>query len=401
MRPILMGAFAALLGLAPAAWAETVVCDMDDCTTLQADPDVVLEFGHDDEFSYDKVIAVIDDILGVSGLTANFQLWSTREVDNAAALIDGEVRYLAYNPDWLREYQGRGDAQWILYAIMAHEIGHHLQGHTLIPGGSRPPTELEADEYAGFTLAGLGATEDQALALWRTFSRRGSSTHPPRDERLAAVKKGYDSFFARRGTPRPPVDVDVDEGGQDVVISSLPPRRDEDRPAPADSGVRERTSRQGEICEGFVFEGYPSSPVEANTCVSSARSAVDGNSFGPEHLFDGDWDTAWAEGVAGDGVGSAISMEFPEPRAVRGIVIVNGFIASQQDFIRNGRIREVRITASNGSTWTVDLLDTDEEQYAETDLFPSVSWIEAEVTAVYPGSRYPDLAVTEWRFDFD
>ena len=28
---------------------------------------------------------------------------------------------------------------------VAHEIGHHLQGHTIQRGGSRPPIELEAD----------------------------------------------------------------------------------------------------------------------------------------------------------------------------------------------------------------------------------------------------------------
>lgn len=37
-------------------------------------------------------------------------------------------------------------SQW---SIHAHEIGHHLSGHTLTSGGDRHQQELEADEFSG------------------------------------------------------------------------------------------------------------------------------------------------------------------------------------------------------------------------------------------------------------
>lgn len=74
---------------------------------------------------------------------------------------------------------------------MAHEIGHHLSGHTLDGLGSRPKKELEADRFSGFILQKMGATLDQATATVNTFSEEGSRTHPGRSARVAAVTNGW------------------------------------------------------------------------------------------------------------------------------------------------------------------------------------------------------------------
>ncbi len=142
-------------------------------------------------FSVQQVWTVVNEILAVSGLLPNFQVVATEEVGNAAAVvIDGE-RYLAFNPDWLAEYKSDPNARWQLYGVMAHEVGHHLQGHTITGNGSRPPTELEADEYAGFVLAAMGATLKEAQSLWATLPKEGSVTHPPQHQRFAAVERGW------------------------------------------------------------------------------------------------------------------------------------------------------------------------------------------------------------------
>jgi hypothetical protein len=71
-------------------------------------------------------------------------------------------------------------------------VGHHLQGHTLQAGGSRPPTELEADRYSGYVLFRMGATLDQSQAAMRALgSDTGSATHPDRSSRLAAITNGW------------------------------------------------------------------------------------------------------------------------------------------------------------------------------------------------------------------
>ncbi|MDX2258022.1 MAG: YARHG domain-containing protein [Hyphomicrobiaceae bacterium] len=158
-------------------------------------------------YEHETVAAISEEILQVAGLRPNFVLIRTSDVPNAAAVIvdadDGsKVRVLAYNPGFFDEFVQ--DRKWWIYGIMAHEIGHHVQGHTLLPGGSKPPTELEADEYAGFILAGLGASRDKSLELWKEFPPQGSSTHPGREDRLAAVGTGWERWTSRYGQRETP-----------------------------------------------------------------------------------------------------------------------------------------------------------------------------------------------------
>ena len=42
---------------------------------------------------------------------------------------------------------------WAAISILAHEIGHHLNGHALNKEGSNHRKELQADEFLGFVLA--------------------------------------------------------------------------------------------------------------------------------------------------------------------------------------------------------------------------------------------------------
>ncbi|GAB3869099.1 hypothetical protein GCM10028824_15490 [Hymenobacter segetis] len=135
---------------------------------------------------------VIREITDAVGLKARFQLRATREVDNAAAVVYDGQRYLLYNPDFLNAVNRAGHTDWAGISILAHEMGHHLNGHTLRAGGSQPADELEADEFSGFVLRKLGASLAQAQAALATVADdEGSSTHPGRTPRLTAISQGW------------------------------------------------------------------------------------------------------------------------------------------------------------------------------------------------------------------
>ncbi|MGY3089471.1 hypothetical protein ACVWYF_002519 [Hymenobacter sp. UYAg731] len=135
---------------------------------------------------------VIREITDAVGLKARFQLRATREVDNAAAVVYDGQRYLLYNPDFLNAVNRAGHTDWAGISILAHEMGHHLNGHTLRAGGSQPADELEADEFSGFVLRKLGASLAQAQAAMATVADdEGSATHPGRAPRLAAIGQGW------------------------------------------------------------------------------------------------------------------------------------------------------------------------------------------------------------------
>ena len=142
--------------------------------------------------SSEAVEAVKCVLEAVGGLRVdNFEVRAAN-VSNAAAAIRGNRRLLLYNPSFMQDIRGATGNPWAGIAVMAHEVGHHLEAHTITPGGSNPRDELEADEFAGNVLKRLGASLQDAQAVFRTFSSRGSSTHPPRDARLTAVANGWD-----------------------------------------------------------------------------------------------------------------------------------------------------------------------------------------------------------------
>lgn len=137
-------------------------------------------------------VEVIDRILSTVGLARNFDIRAA-DVPNAAAVIEGTTRYLLYNQEFIRRVKAVTNTDWAAISIMAHEIGHHLNGHTLDKRrGSQPPLELEADSFSGFALQRMGATLEQAqVAISTISSESGSATHPGKRSRLAAIESGW------------------------------------------------------------------------------------------------------------------------------------------------------------------------------------------------------------------
>ncbi|MDX9975684.1 MAG: hypothetical protein RBU21_22075 [FCB group bacterium] len=134
---------------------------------------------------------VVSEILRHQGLQpANFTILPAN-VPNAVATIQGGRRYILYRPGFIQEMKTKTGNKWAAASILAHEIGHHLNGHTNLGTGSRPDIELEADEFSGFALCRMKAKIDDAMAAIRTFPDEPSVTHPGRPQRLEAIQKGW------------------------------------------------------------------------------------------------------------------------------------------------------------------------------------------------------------------
>lgn len=148
---------------------------------------------------------MVDRIMAFTGLPANFVV-AAGPVDNALAtiLLDKDHiprRIIAFNPDFISVVQRKtgGDA-WAPVSIMAHEIGHHLSGHTILPGGSRPAIELEADKFSGFVLQKMGAPLDDATKAILTFGTDADMpTHPAKGRRVAAIRDGWQEACRQAG----------------------------------------------------------------------------------------------------------------------------------------------------------------------------------------------------------
>ena len=149
-----------------------------------------------------RVERMIEDIVAASGLKKNFHVVSSPDIrNNALAWVEGGRRMIGYDPDFLNRIVAQTGTEWAVKSILAHEVGHHLQGHTVQGGGSRPPIELEADNYSGHIVRWLGGTLEHAqVAMSFIATEQGSATHPGRWDRLNAIREGWNQAGARIGT---------------------------------------------------------------------------------------------------------------------------------------------------------------------------------------------------------
>lgn len=135
---------------------------------------------------------IVSNIMSALGLESTFKIQQAH-VPNVEAKIRHHERYILYNPEFVDKVNRATNNKWASIFILAHEVGHHLEGHTLLNISSRPDIELEADEFAGFALCKMGATLQQAqLAMYYISNAQTSKTHPGRADRLVAIEKGWD-----------------------------------------------------------------------------------------------------------------------------------------------------------------------------------------------------------------
>ncbi len=151
--------------------------------------------------STSEALEIVKRITHAVGLEPNFELLQAN-IPNAAAVIHDQKRYILYSLLFMQKIKETTATDWAALTILAHEIGHHLNGHTLSASGSRPTLELQADTFAGHAVERIGGALDQALAAYQVMPAEGTETHPPRSARLEAVTRGWTEASA--GAPSLP-----------------------------------------------------------------------------------------------------------------------------------------------------------------------------------------------------
>ena len=143
-------------------------------------------------------LRAVGEILAESGLKANFKVLSG-DVDNASAFVHDGERVIVYSKAWMAKLSHSAQSKWAVYAVLAHEIGHHLNGDTMAKAGDyqtrsaakNHDQELGADYFAGFVLAKLGATAEEAIAAVRIYGGSESHSHPAKERRVEEHKRGW------------------------------------------------------------------------------------------------------------------------------------------------------------------------------------------------------------------
>ena len=128
-----------------------------------------------------------------------------------------------------------------------------------------------------------------------------------------------------------------------------------------------------------------------------------------ENLIDDNYNTSWAEGVSGNGVGETITIHFDDVQVLNGINIVNGYIKDWETYYKNGKVTSLKIDYGNGREYDYEIFyvsETDNVPYDE-DLFEyccnnfefeetiSTDQIIITITGAVAGNKYNDTCISE------
>lgn len=160
--------------------------------------------------NYDAVTTVKKILSHVGLKKVPFTIQQCSNINNCIAYSDeNNIRYIIYDEQFLKKIanatQNNANADWAAVAIFAHEIGHHLSGHTIskpVNEETRRNQELEADEYAGFILQKLKARQNQALRVLDHLPHpdcndESGYTHPCKEKRARAIRQGFADALAQ------------------------------------------------------------------------------------------------------------------------------------------------------------------------------------------------------------
>jgi hypothetical protein len=144
--------------------------------------------------------AIVRAILKLDGRSESLiRVQPTRDISTAAACLatSGIPFRIFFNPGFFQVRNANDYEYWRDRAILAHEVGHIVRNHfTSSDSGSIPSIELDADQFAGRTLARMRASREQALGSFNdpVFDCGSDcATHPPLRDRLQKVAQGWDA----------------------------------------------------------------------------------------------------------------------------------------------------------------------------------------------------------------
>ena len=153
-----------------------------------------------------------------------------------------------------------------------------------------------------------------------------------------------------------------------------------------------------EAIEELTEEEY-SSPIFLSVKATSVLPVYEGNTYVAENLRDGLHETAWTEGVEGSGIGEKIKFTANERQKISGIRILNGYCKSEEVYLNNNRVNEIKIRCSSGEIFEANLVDKFNEYSVITFREPVVcSEIELEILSVYYSDVYDDTVISEIEF---
>lgn len=138
-------------------------------------------------------------------------------------------------------------------------------------------------------------------------------------------------------------------------------------------------------------------PPEFETVNATSILSSDGqNTYYAENIWDGNKNTAWVEGVSGNGIGEIISFSAASEQSISGIRILNGYCKKEALYWANSRVKKLKITFENDENMIVDIPDAFNQCHdIKFEKIMSSSILKLEIMEIYQGTHYTDTCVSE------
>lgn len=156
-------------------------------------------------------------------------------------------------------------------------------------------------------------------------------------------------------------------------------------------------------CKGFCAE---------NLIATSTLTNQNDNAYSTDMLKDDVCQTAWVEGVDGDGIGEYLEFEFTYDVAYEQsaeysckytdeFFIVNGYQKNETTFAENNRVKKIKMYIDGKPYCWINLKDEMGAQSVKLGFIKNLGKkintikIRFEIAEVYKGTRYNDTAISE------
>jgi len=154
-------------------------------------------------YAASDVVEKLNQITDIAGFPTNFMVYSTKtpgiSVISSINQANNE-RIIIYNEVYRQKIAASRNLDWTTIFMIAHEVGHHLAGHTLGEDESkRRQEELSADYFAGFIMAHFYAEKSHVLEAINFLEENPTDgIHPPRIERENKILEGWAKGVEKR-----------------------------------------------------------------------------------------------------------------------------------------------------------------------------------------------------------
>ncbi len=136
---------------------------------------------------------------------------------------------------------------------------------------------------------------------------------------------------------------------------------------------------------------------------SSDLQATQKNNYVATNIHDGNLGTAWVEGKPGLGIGESFSFVFEKKSPpVTTVMLYNGYLKSDQIWKDNGRVKQLKLYVDNKPFALLNLKDVKSQQIFHIDTLQGIDTslvLRFEITQVYKGDKYEDVAISDLEFD--